>query len=347
MNVGLPAVHVGSGYMEFREARVGDAGAIAMLHAESWRQHYRGAYLDTFLDGEVFADRRAVWSDRLAHPANRYTVVAQQDGALVGFAHLIFDDDPRWGALLENVQVAHDLKRRGVGKRLMTEAAVVLRERRPCSELFLWVLEQNTSAQAFYLALGGVIAGRELRGPFPGGGTALGRRVSWPDPSVLTQSDDGRQRGDGADVYIRPAGSADLVQLISLYEQLADRRTDARPPTESLVRTRFADIARQPGRVLLVAERDQRVLGAADLVVSANLTHRGDPWAIVENVIVDQAERRKGVGRALMTDIVRRCDEAGCYKIQLLSRKHRREAHAFYARLGFDAVAEGFRRYLS
>jgi ribosomal protein S18 acetylase RimI-like enzyme len=231
----------------------------------------------------------------------------------------------------------------------MAEAAVVLRERRPCSELYLWVLERNTSAQAFYLALGGVIAGRERRGPFPGGGTALGLRVSWPDPSVLTWSDDGRQREDSADadVYIRPARYADLDQLISLYEQLADRRPDARPATEPLVSRRFADIARQPGRALLVAERDQRVLGTADLVVLANLTHRGDPWAIVENVIVDQAERRQGVGQALMNDILRRCDEAGCYKIQLLSRKHRKEAHAFYASIGFEAVAEGFRLYLS
>jgi GNAT superfamily N-acetyltransferase len=231
----------------------------------------------------------------------------------------------------------------------MAAASGVLGERRPCSEFYLWVLEQNTSAQAFYGALGGVIAGREQRGPFPSGGTALGLRVSWSDPSVLSWSDDGRkgEGSAGADVCVRPARNADLDQLVSLYEQLADRRPDARPATEPLVSRRFADIARQPGRVLLVAERDQRVLGAADLVVLANLTHGGAPWAMVENVIVDQAERRQGVGQALMNDIVRRCDEAGCYKVQLLSRKHRKEAHSFYASVGFEAVAVGFRRYLS
>ena len=83
----------------------------------------------------------------------------------------------------------------------------------------------------------------------------------------------------------------------------------------------------------------------ADLLIVSNLTHAGDPWAIVENVIVDRAARRGGIGRALMSELLRRCDAAGCYKVQLLSRKHRHEAHAFYRSLGFEPVAEGFRRH--
>jgi len=59
----------------------------------------------------------------------------------------------------------------------------VLADDRP-SSLYLWVLERNTAAQAFYAAQGGVERGRE---PFdtPGGGHAVGIRVVWPDPSVL------------------------------------------------------------------------------------------------------------------------------------------------------------------
>ena len=49
----------------------------------------------------------------------------------------------------------------------------------------------------------------------------------------------------------------------------------------------------------------------------------------------------------LLGVVLRRCDVEGCYKIQLLSRSHRHDAHAFYAGLGFERVAEGFRRYRS
>ena len=48
------------------------------------------------------------------------------------------------------------------------------------------MLDVNAAAQSFYAARGGVEAGCEMRGPFPGGGTALARRrIVWPDPSVL------------------------------------------------------------------------------------------------------------------------------------------------------------------
>jgi len=174
--------------MEYRAATAHDAEAIAGLHAESWRRHYRGAYLDSFLDGDVVADRLAVWTGRLAQSGvGQCTIVAELDGVVVGFAHTILDDDARWGALLDNLHVVHDLKRQGVGARLMAETAHELVQRRPSSGLYLWVLEQNTDAQAFYIARGGICVGRELAGPFPGGGRAPALRYAWPDPSTLLE----------------------------------------------------------------------------------------------------------------------------------------------------------------
>lgn len=54
--------------MNMREARVADVEPIAMLHAESCRTAYRGAYSDEFLDGDVFRDRQDVWQARLTAP---------------------------------------------------------------------------------------------------------------------------------------------------------------------------------------------------------------------------------------------------------------------------------------
>jgi hypothetical protein len=82
----------------FRSAGPQDAERIAMLHADSWRRHYRGAYADAFLDGDVVADRRSVWSARLAAPSGSETILAEQDDRLVGFIHVMFETDPRWGS---------------------------------------------------------------------------------------------------------------------------------------------------------------------------------------------------------------------------------------------------------
>ena len=173
--------------MIFREASRHDVEAIAALHAESWQQHYRGAYLDSFLDGDVLADRLAVWHARLATPsATHFTIGAFQSGEVVGFVHMILDQDPHWGTLLDNLHVTYRLKRHGIGRRLLTEAARELVQRRPADrQFYLWVLAQNRAAQAFYAACGGASAEIALSGPFPGGGRALSHRIVWTDAAVL------------------------------------------------------------------------------------------------------------------------------------------------------------------
>ena len=174
--------------MQFRHATARDSQAIAALHAESWRRHYRGAYSDQFLDGDVCEDRRAVWSARLADPAPEDdTVVAEEGGTIMGFVHTILDDDPNFGALVDNLHVTHGLQRSGVGTALMSHAAAAVLDRGRIRALYLWVLEQNTAAQAFYAARGGQPAGRKVSEP-PGGGSITAIRYAWPDPEMLRQT---------------------------------------------------------------------------------------------------------------------------------------------------------------
>jgi ribosomal protein S18 acetylase RimI-like enzyme len=177
--------------VQYLDASDGDAESIAALHADSWRRHYRGAYLDAYLDADVVADRQEVWRGRLAQPRKgQFTVIAGHDDEIVGFAHIILDEDPRWGSLLENLHVRADRKRTGIGSGLLSECARRLIRRRPEGSLHLWVLDQNTDAQAFYDSQGGGRVETQLRGPFPGGGRALGHRYHWTDPTRLVVGPD-------------------------------------------------------------------------------------------------------------------------------------------------------------
>ncbi len=175
----------------FRPAGPADAGAIAALHADSWRRHYRGAYSDAFLDGDVVLDRLGVWTDRLNRrdPGSR-TIVAEPEGALIGFAHVVFDEDPTWGALLDNLHVADPHRRRGVGSGLLTQVTMAIAGRRHRTGLHLWVLEQNADAQGFYEAHGAKRVERARVAP-PGGiasrldGSPHKLRYAWDDPIAL------------------------------------------------------------------------------------------------------------------------------------------------------------------
>jgi GNAT superfamily N-acetyltransferase len=165
--------------MRLREATRADAASVAALHAESWRVHYRGAYRDAYLDGDVAEDRRRVWEERLsAPPANQFVVLAEEDGALIGFACVYGAHDATWGSLLDNIHVRPGHQGRGVGAALLAEVAAWCRAHHGDCGLFLWVLEQNRRAQRFYERLGARDEGGEFSEP-PGGGRIHGRRYAW------------------------------------------------------------------------------------------------------------------------------------------------------------------------
>ena len=69
--------------MEYRPATPDDAAAIAKLHADSWRVAYRGMLSDEYLNGPVFDERLAVWTQFLQEHPPRVLVVEMPDSWLV------------------------------------------------------------------------------------------------------------------------------------------------------------------------------------------------------------------------------------------------------------------------
>ena len=133
----------------------------------------------------------ARWTERLgtSDPQAR-TIVAELDGEVVGLAHTQLGENPDWGALLDNLHVSHGLKRLGIGTRLLGLTAQAVLDSSPESGLYLWVLQQNAAAQAFYTARGGICVETGVVSP-PGGdptrlhGSPTCLRFAWPDPSRL------------------------------------------------------------------------------------------------------------------------------------------------------------------
>jgi len=180
-----------SAELRFRTACPGDAQPITALHTDSWRRHYRGAFSDAFLDHDTAGYLLPLWTERLATPDPRArTILAERDGTVVGLAHTILGQDATWGAFLDNLHVAYGPKRQGIGTRLLTLTAQAVLDWSPASGLYMWVLEQNSAARAFYTAQGGVCVERGQVPP-PGGnparlnGNPTGLRYAWRDPSQL------------------------------------------------------------------------------------------------------------------------------------------------------------------
>lgn len=99
---------------------------------------------------------------------------------------------------------------------------------------------------------------------------------------------------DGA-VIVRAAQVDDLGRIRSLHGQLYPELG----VTGERIAAAWAVIAATPGRSIHVAEVGGVVVGTMDATVLANIAHRGEPYLLVEDVVVDRLHRRHGRLRLL------------------------------------------------
>lgn len=139
-------------------------------------------------------------------------------------------------------------------------------------------------------------------------------------------------------MWIRHAQTTDLAAIVQLY--LGFRREPwPQPPSQTRMLEAFG--ALQGRGHIAVAELDGQLVGSYSLYWCPSLNHGVRPFALLENVIVVQALRRQGVGRALMTHARDAARLAGCYKLMLATGAGA-AAERFYQACGFSADKTGF-----
>lgn len=135
---------------------------------------------------------------------------------------------------------------------------------------------------------------------------------------------------------IRDLSENDLDALLALYRQLHVQDD----PVPDAISSIWLQIVRDPGQIYLGAFVGGALVSACNAAVIPNLTRGARPYAVVENVVTHADYRRRGIGTALMRELLGRCWSRRCYKVMLLSGSTRGDAHGFYLALGFDNTAK-------
>lgn len=164
-----------------REAGPADADAIIALHVASWRATYRGILPDAFLAAPLEAALGAKWRDLFARGLPPGALLVAEDSA--GLAGFVAAWRRPAGAEVDNLHVRPGLHGRGLGRRLLGEAARRLHAM-GCRAAWLEVLEGNDAALRFYTRLGGR-AGPLTTAPLHGLPAIPERRVAFDDLDAL------------------------------------------------------------------------------------------------------------------------------------------------------------------
>ena len=128
---------------------------VAGVHVRAWQVGYRGLLSDAYLDGLRPEDRASRYTFGRTEPDQPHTIVAIDEGTLVGFATTrpSREADLPSAAELAALYVEPGMWSRGAGRLLIAEARAHL-WRSGFTEAVLWVLVGNERAQRFYRADG-------------------------------------------------------------------------------------------------------------------------------------------------------------------------------------------------
>lgn len=144
----------------------------------------------------------------------------------------------------------------------------------------------------------------------------------------------------------RRASKEDVPAIVSL---LADDPLGAtRETPDDLVPyfQAFTVIDADPHQFLMVVEGEGRVIGTLQITFIPGLSRKGATRALIEGVRVHRDARRGGLGTSMLKWAIAHARARGCAMVQLTADASRRDAHRFYARLGFERTHVGFKLML-
>ncbi|HEX6500133.1 MAG TPA: GNAT family N-acetyltransferase [Micromonosporaceae bacterium] len=119
-------------------------------------------------------------------------------------------------------------------------------------------------------------------------------------------------------------------ELVEAFNRLLPQLSRSAGPLDEKTLRRLVE---WQGNTLLVARVDGRIVGTLTLVVFPIPTGLR---AWIEDVVVDDGARGRGVGAALTNEAVRIATAEGARTVDLTSRPSRQAANRLYERLGFQ-----------
>jgi N-acetylglutamate synthase-like GNAT family acetyltransferase len=129
-------------------------------------------------------------------------------------------------------------------------------------------------------------------------------------------------------LIIRLATAEDAKRITVLCEQLGY------PTSQEEVQRRLNQIRQDERHAVYVGELDSHVIGWAHVYVCRLMIT--ELQAEIGGLVVDEHYRRSGAGRLLMQRAEQWARENECSAIYLRSNVIRKDAHAFYERIGYN-----------
>lgn len=142
-------------------------------------------------------------------------------------------------------------------------------------------------------------------------------------------------------MIIEKLKTEDIQELLNLYKELIDCENSVNKSVEI-----YKEMLKDDKYLLLVAKENNQIVGSILAISCLLLGFNGGNFLVIEDVIVKDGLRGKGIGKKLMNEVDKFASEKNCVYSILVSSGHRHAAHKFYENCGFTEDVKGFRKGL-
>jgi N-acetylglutamate synthase-like GNAT family acetyltransferase len=134
-------------------------------------------------------------------------------------------------------------------------------------------------------------------------------------------------------MQLREAKRGDLPALLALYTQF---KNTPLPEADERILQIWDQILQDENHHVIVGTSGGQIVSSCVIVIVPNLTHNQRPYALIENVITDEAHRKNGYASAVLEYAKNIAKQADCYKVMLMTGSKLESTLRFYERAGFN-----------
>ena len=143
-------------------------------------------------------------------------------------------------------------------------------------------------------------------------------------------------------MVIRNLKLEDMQALSRLYFQFWNEESDV-----TKMQNKFLSLQNNGNYILLCAVEENSIVGSVMGIVCEELYGSCEPFLVVENMVVDENHRKKGIGKMLFDTLEKQARTKNCTQIILVTETTREDACGFYESIGFHPTAnKGYKKKL-
>jgi ribosomal protein S18 acetylase RimI-like enzyme len=136
-------------------------------------------------------------------------------------------------------------------------------------------------------------------------------------------------------IIIRMAQQNDIKPVTDLILELANSIGFLDHTNRDIITKNFQTMLSDPNTQILVAESDNKLVGVLSLNIRNSFLHSSKS-ALIDEMIVTEEFRGKGVGKRLINAAIDQSTQLGCCELEVSTQHDNTDAIEFYHRLGFD-----------